>query len=104
MAVPEPLGAVHACEIEYCLGNLPLVKDYAWTQEDFQVSAVIQAYFANFIQTGNPNGAQLPNWPAAQADDPTPPVMIIDVTSRAGNAQDDERYLLLDRVYGNAGE
>src|SRR6478736_864409 len=26
-----PIGAPHACEIEYCMGNLDLIKDYAWT-------------------------------------------------------------------------
>lgn len=100
---PKPLGAVHACEIEYCLGNLSLVKDYAWTQEDFQVSTVMPGFFANFILTGNPNGDHLLQWPAAQADDPKPPVMIIDVTSRAEDAQYDERYLFLDKANGNAG-
>ena len=40
--------------------------------------------------------------PAARADDPTPPVMVLDVTSQAVDAPNDERYLFLDRVYGNA--
>ena len=36
-AMPEPLGAPHACEIEYCMGNLHLVEDYAWTKDDYKV-------------------------------------------------------------------
>ncbi|MCC6279087.1 MAG: carboxylesterase family protein, partial [Saprospiraceae bacterium] len=60
---PEPVGAPHACEIEYCMGNLPLVKDYAWTEDDYKVSATMLQYFANFIKNGNPNGDKLPEWP-----------------------------------------
>ena len=47
---PEAVGAPHACEIEYCMGNLPLVKDYAWTADDFKVSETMLNYFANFIK------------------------------------------------------
>ena len=61
-------SAFHAAEIEYALGNLTVQPNYAWTEEDFQVSAQLQGYFANFIRTGNPNGldpsgVQLANWP-----------------------------------------
>lgn len=75
---PVAVGAPHACEIEYCMGNLHLVKEYAWTAEDFKVSDTMLNYFANFIKTGNPNGDKLPEWTAAKAGDATPPVMIID--------------------------
>src|SRR5690606_34935464 len=39
--MPEPIGAPHACEIEYCMGNLHLVNDYAWTSDDYKVSATM---------------------------------------------------------------
>lgn len=97
---PEPLGAPHACEIEYCMGNLDLVKDYAWTPEDYKVSDIMLNYFANFIKTGNPNGDKLPEWPAAAANDATPPVMILDTESKAVKTND-ERYLFLDKSYKN---
>ncbi len=99
--MPEPIGAPHACEIEYCMGNLHLVEDYAWTPEDFMVSETMQNYFANFIKTGNPNGDGLPQWDAAEADDKTPPVMIIDTQSKQINAEHDARYEFLDKAYGN---
>jgi para-nitrobenzyl esterase len=98
---PEPIGAPHACEIEYCMGNLYLVKEYAWTKADYKVSQTMQNYFANFIVTGDPNGANLAEWPAAQAADTTPPVMIIDVESKTVDAKNDDRYLFLDKAYGN---
>ena len=39
------------------MGNLDLDKRYTWEPADYAVSKVMQAYFVNFIKTGNPNGA-----------------------------------------------
>lgn len=97
----EAVGAPHACEIEYCMGNLHLVKEYAWTADDFKVSNTMLDYFANFIKTGNPNGDKLPEWTAAKAGDVTPPVMIIDIESKTVKAQNDARYEFLDKAYKN---
>jgi len=97
----EPIGAPHACEIEYCMGNLSLIKDYSWSRDDFKVSETMQNYFANFIITGNPNGSGLLKWDAAGAQDATPPVMIIDVESKMVKAGNDTRYLFLDKAYKN---
>ena len=77
------------------------MTERAWQPEDYVVSKTMQQYFANFILTGNPNGQDLPEWPSAQADDQTPPVMIIDVESKSIDAKDDARYQFLDRSYGN---
>ncbi len=99
--MPQPVGAPHACEIEYCMGNLDLIKDYAWTRDDYTVSMTMLNYFANFIIHGNPNGANLPEWPAADPSDTTPPVMVLDVQSKAVDASQDERYLFLDKSYKN---
>ncbi len=100
-AAPKAVGAPHACEIEYCMGNLHLIKEYAWTADDYKVSETMSEYFANFIKTGNPNGAKLPQWEAAKAGDATPPVMIIDTESRTEKAKDDARYHFLDKAYKN---
>ncbi|MEQ8413467.1 MAG: hypothetical protein RIB71_03340 [Imperialibacter sp.] len=35
----------------------------------------MENFFANFIKTGNPNGDGVPNWPAAEPKDTTPPVI-----------------------------
>jgi para-nitrobenzyl esterase len=98
---PEAIGSQHAMEIEYCMGNLDRIKDYAWTKDDFAVSTVMESYFANFIINGNPNGPNLPEWPAAAAGDDTPPVMVLDTQSKAEDAKNDARYLFLDKAYGN---
>ena len=98
---PKAVGAPHACEIEYCMGNLHLVKEYAWTADDFKTSETFLNYFANFIKTGNPNGDKLPNWSVAKAGDKTPPVMIIEVNSRTELSKNDARYEFLDKAYKN---
>ncbi len=97
---PAPArGAVHSAEIEYAMGNLATNKVYAWSAEDYKVSEVMQAYFANFVMHGNPNGAGLPAWPAANRGDAVVQ-MRIDVEPRAEREPYRDRYLFLDTVYG----
>jgi para-nitrobenzyl esterase len=55
-------------------------------------------YFANFIKTGNPNGEKLPNWPKAK-DEKNPEIMVIDIESKTTKAENDARYLFLDKEY-----
>jgi para-nitrobenzyl esterase len=64
MKVPPARGAVHSAEIEYAMGNLAGNKVYAWTPDDYKVSEVMQAYFANVSKRQSQRGG-LPNWPAA---------------------------------------
>lgn len=94
---PHP-GAVHSAEIEYALGNLATNQVYAWTPADDSVSAAMETYFANFIKTGNPNGARLPRWPAAGRGD-TLQVMVLDVHPRAEPERYKEAYRFLDGFY-----
>jgi para-nitrobenzyl esterase len=96
---PPATGAVHSAEIEYAMGNLPVNKVFAWTPDDYKVSSTLQDYFANFIKTGNPNGAGLPNWPVGSVDGGGQVQrMRIDVTSGA-EPEPRARYLFLDEVY-----
>jgi para-nitrobenzyl esterase len=98
---PPAQGAAHSAEIEYAMGNLPLNKVFAWTPDDFKVSATMQGYFANFIKTGDPNGPGLPAWPVG-APRARGPVMRarIDVTTRA-EPEPRARYPFLDQVYAS---
>ena len=93
--LPPPRGAAHSAEIQYAMGNLDLDTRYAWEPADYEVSKVMQAYFVNFIKTGNPNGAGLPDWPAYRAESDYR-CMRIDVKSQAGPEAHRDRYLALD--------
>lgn len=92
---PAARGAGHSVEIEYALGNLKLMSEvYSWTDDDYKLSNVVQAYFANFIKKGNPNGAGLPEWPALK----TGRIMRLDLESRAEADANRPRYLFLDQL------
>ena len=91
-----PKGAVHSAEIEYALGNLSTNRVYDWQPEDYMVSEIMQAYFANFIKTGNPNGLGVPDWPAVASNKPAQ-VMYIDINTRAETEKTRDRYLFLEK-------
>ena len=91
-------GAAHSAEIEYAMGNLATNKVFAWSPDDYKVSEAMQGYFANFIKTGTPNGAGLPNWPAA-GDSGAVQFMRIDVEPRVETDKTRARYLFLDADY-----
>lgn len=97
---PEPIGAPHACEIEYAMGNLHLVNVFAWTPDDYKVSETMMNYFANFIKTGNPNGQNLPEWNKVLGTDSNPALINIDVVTKSETGND-ARYLFHDRSFGN---
>jgi para-nitrobenzyl esterase len=90
-------GAVHSAEIEYAMGNLAQNNVYAWTPDDHKVSELMQSYFANFIETGNPNAQGLPEWPA-MGKGHTVTFMRLDVESRAETEKHADRYLFLDQT------
>lgn len=97
--MPPPfVGAAHASEIEYAMGNLGGNKVYAWTPDDYKVSTTMEDYFANFIKTGNPNGAGLPEWPANK-NGAIDQYININVNTVAQKADDRPRYLFLDQQY-----
>ena len=91
-------GAAHSAEIEYAMGNLTTNEVYDWTPDDFKVSEIFQGYFANFVKSGDPNGAGLPAWPAANKGSEIQ-VLHLDVETAAKPDVLRARYLWLDQVY-----
>jgi len=88
----KQMGASHASEIEFALGNLSTNHVYAWTPDDYKVSNTMETYFANFIKTGNPNGGSLPHWPPLKSGK----IMWIDVDTHPEEQPHQDRYLKLN--------
>ncbi|MEO6977942.1 MAG: carboxylesterase family protein, partial [Mucilaginibacter sp.] len=95
---PAMVGASHASEIEFAMGNLPYDNVYAWTPDDYKVSVTMENYFANFIKTGNPNGKGLPKW-EPNTKGSAVKFMNIDVNTKLQSESDRGRYLFLDKAY-----
>jgi para-nitrobenzyl esterase len=59
-------GSYHTSELPYVFDTLHALPR-PWTDTDHKVAATMQAYFVNFIKTGDPNGGNLPRWQAFDA-------------------------------------
>lgn len=62
----ERLRAFHASELAYVFGTF--FWPFPWEDTDRKLSDAMTSYWVNFATTGNPNGANLPKWPAYNAD------------------------------------
>ncbi len=93
---PRAKGAVHSAEIEYAMGNLSTNEVYAWEEDDYKVSRIMQQYFVNFIKTGNPSGNGVPEWPPISGSNV--PVMHIDVNTRIEPEKNRQRLEVLDAL------
>jgi para-nitrobenzyl esterase len=90
-----PTGAVHSAEIEYAMNNLRYNKVYNWTPDDYKTAEVMHTFFVNFIKTGDPNAAGLPQWDTVQCKG-AKKVMIIDADTKAVPDNTVARYALMD--------
>jgi para-nitrobenzyl esterase len=42
---------------------------WRWTPADYRLADQMSSYWANFVKSGNPNGAGLPHWPTYKGID-----------------------------------
>jgi len=78
-------GAFHTGEVPYAYDNLKFV-DRPWEPVDKELARVMSSYWVNFAIRGNPNGENLPNWPAYTLKEKK--IMILDVKSVAKTLPD----------------
>ncbi|HEY4041505.1 MAG TPA: carboxylesterase/lipase family protein [Rhodopila sp.] len=89
-------GVFHSAEIPYVFDNLQ-VRDWPWRPEDRRMARILSSYWTNFARRGDPNGADLPNWPVYRGPDGT--VMRLAAEPDAGSDPGVERYTVLDQFY-----
>lgn len=58
-------GAFHTSEVPFALHTLHR-WNRPWQPADRQTEDIMSSYWVNFAKTGNPNGGNLPEWPAYQ--------------------------------------
>lgn len=95
----KSFGSAHASELEYVFKTLPS-KKADWQPDDQKVAETMNDYWANFIKTGDPNGAGLAEWPNFTK---THEVMHIDTDSKALPETHRDRYEFLDSIQSAAG-
>jgi para-nitrobenzyl esterase len=62
-SVHDGWGASHFAELWYMFDHLDQ-ETWAWSAADRQLAAQMADYWTNFAKRGDPNGADLPRWPA----------------------------------------
>jgi para-nitrobenzyl esterase len=64
--VSFPYGAYHGSEVQYLFEQRTSVPAPSLTAAQQQLAASMQAYWAAFARSGDPNNAQAPAWSAYQ--------------------------------------
>lgn len=89
-----PRGANHASEIAYVFKTL----DLKWaTESDRNLSEIMCSYWVNFAKNGNPNGSNLPQWPAYDNQKQT--VMYLKNTSEPNTWAHKDKLILMDDFF-----
>jgi para-nitrobenzyl esterase len=65
----EIYQAFHSAELPYVFNSLNRANR-PWEAVDRSIAETTSSYWANFVNSGDPNGPGLPKWPAFDANDP----------------------------------
>ncbi len=88
-------GAAHGGEISYVFGNFS--QQMPASDADKRVSDEVSTYWTNFAKTGDPNGGNLPNWPAFT--DANQQVMNVNDPSHAIPVPHEDQLKVLDGYF-----
>jgi para-nitrobenzyl esterase len=90
----DRMGSYHCLDIPFVLYNLDIGASMTGSDQGrYELGHVMSAAWAAFARTGNPNHADMPNWPAFDAS--TYPTMIFGDEVKAANDPNRETRLAL---------
>lgn len=93
MAMGRWIKAAHAMEIPFIFNSMDrkpmnLLYNFANIKEARKLSRIIQGYWINFAYYGDPNGPEVPDWPAFQPDSTNMQELDLPVTTREAQMAD----------------
>jgi para-nitrobenzyl esterase len=102
----DQIGAFHGDEVPYVFGNLDRVdsaldgapRKSRWERSDYALARTMLNYWANFVKTGDPNGAELPKWPRYEKSAKNP-LMHFNGQAEAGPDERISRMKVLDAAF-----
>ncbi len=95
------VGSGHGSDVPYAFQTLG-GRQEAPKPEDLKLSDRISSYWINFAKNGDPNGPDLPKWPAFAESDPK--VMVFDATPGARPLPDLDKVKVFDAYISWLGE
>jgi para-nitrobenzyl esterase len=96
-------GAFHSAEVPYVFRHVGLEghgRDWDWEATDERLAHAISSYWLAFAETGDPNRAGLPEWPAFDEADPA--AMHFGEQAGAGPVPDADKLAFWDAYYAHA--
>ena len=101
----EPFGPIHTEEIPFVFGNVGQTPPRGFeppgplSAADVRLSQQIQSYWVNFAKTGDPNGQDLPRWPAFSASSQQAMYLDADPAPHAGLVPNLNQLTVLDAYF-----
>ena len=89
-----PRGAQHSAEIKYVLKT---IDPKTGSEEDLKLSELMATYWTNFAKYGDPNGKNLPVWPAFSEKNSS--VMYLNNTTKQGPVPAIDKLELMDQYF-----
>jgi para-nitrobenzyl esterase len=89
-------GSPHAQDVSYVFQHIDPLNPKT-SKSDLEISTAMGSYWINFVKYGNPNGKELPLWPAFTGDKPA--VMYFAETPHVGPVPDEKSLVVLDQYF-----
>jgi len=89
-------GASHFAELWYVFDHLNQTS-WKWSAADYKLADRISQYWINFARSGNPNGRDLPHWPAFTSADGR--VLTLGEPIAVGTVANIDSLSALDAIY-----